>query len=285
MQILKADNLACPLDGLPFGHYGKTLRCANGHSFDEARQGYLHLLPVQHKRSKEPGDSTAMVEARSRFLNAGFYRPISEQLNRLALHYLPSSSHPVIADAGCGEGYYLDNLRQALLAQGGAATASLIGLDIAKPAVLAATRRNKQITWLVASNRNPCLLPHSVDMILCMFGFPDYAAFHRILKAEGVLLMVDAGPDHLLELRQVIYPEVRKSAPPPLDRAAQQGFALQESSELRYQTDALNREQIADLLVMTPHLYRATHEGKEAAARLETIRLTVDVLFRVLKRS
>lgn len=283
MQIIKANNLACPLDGAPFGHYGKTLRCPHGHSFDEARQGYVHLLPVQHKRSKEPGDSTAMVEARTRFLDAGFYRFIAEQLNALALGHLPAADHLCVVDAGCGEGYYLVNFLAALQAQGAATSATLIGLDIAKPAVLAATRRNKQITWLVASNRNPAILPASVDMIFCMFGFPDYAAFRHILKPGGVLILVDAGPEHLVELRQIIYPEVRKSAPPSLEKAEQHGFTLQQTSDLRYLTDALTREQIADLLVMTPHLYRATREGKEAAAKLESIRLTVDVVFRVLK--
>lgn len=283
MQIVKANNLACPLDGTPFGVYGKTLRCPNGHSFDEARQGYMHLLPVQHKRSREPGDSPAMVEARRRFLDAGFYRPISERLNALALQHLPTAEHLCVVDAGCGEGYYLVNFLTALLEQGGPASASLIGIDIAKPAVIAATRRNKQLTWLVASNRNPPLQPHSVDMLFCMFGFPDYSAFRHILKPGGVLVLVDAGSDHLLELREIIYPEVRKSPPPALDKAQQQGFSLAQMSELSYLSTPLDRQQIADLLVMTPHLYRATQAGKEAAARLEHLRLTVDAVFRVLK--
>lgn len=282
MQIVKANNLACPLDGTPFGVYAKTLRCPNGHSFDEARQGYVHLLPVQHKRSREPGDSPAMVEARRRFLEAGFYRPISERLNALALQHLPSVEHLCMVDAGCGEGYYLVNFLAALLEQGGPASVSLVGIDIAKPAVIAAARRNKQLTWLVASNRNPPLQPHSVDMLFCMFGFPDYSAFRHILKPGGVLVLVDAGRDHLLQLREIIYPEVRKAPPPALDQALQQGFSLVQMSELSYLSTPLDRQQIADLLLMTPHLYRATQAGKEAAARLEHLRLTVDVVFRVL---
>jgi 23S rRNA (guanine745-N1)-methyltransferase len=98
------------------------------------------------------------------------------------------------------------------------------------------------------------------------------------------VLLVDAGPDHLLQLREIIYPEVRKSPPPALDKAEQSGFGLVVADTLRYQTPELNREQIADLLVMTPHLYRATRAGKEAAAQLESIRLTVDVVFRVLEK-
>ena len=36
-------------------------------------------------------------------------------------------------------------------------------------------------------------------------------------------------------------------------------------------------EQIADLLTMTPHLYRASAEGRARAAALTVLTLTVDV--------
>jgi 23S rRNA (guanine745-N1)-methyltransferase len=283
MQLNKATNLACPLDGLPLTLTERQLRCAHGHSFDLARQGYVNLLPVQNKKSREPGDSGEMVEARRRYLDAGFYAPISQALNTLALQHLPAGT-VCIVDAGCGEGYYLDRLGGALAQYCEVEQAALIGLDIAKPAVIAAARRNPQITWLVASNSNPALLPASVDMILCMFGFPVYPAFARMLKPGGKVLLVDAGPDHLLQLREIIYPEVRKSPPPVLDKAEQSGFALIAEKTLRYDTPGLDRSAIADLLVMTPHLYRATRAGKEAAAQLERISLTVEVVFRVLTK-
>ncbi|WP_127477330.1 putative RNA methyltransferase [Sulfurivermis fontis] len=282
MHKVKAVNLACPLDGLPLTQGERQLCCPAGHSFDIARHGYVNLLPVQNKKSREPGDSTEMVEARRRFLNAGFYRPIADQLTALMLQSLPDTE-PCIVDAGCGEGYYLDQVNRVLAANGRDAT--LIGLDIAKPAVIAACRRNRQLTWLVASNNNPAIMPKTVDLILCLFGFPVYPAFARMLKPGGRLLLVDAGPDHLLELREVIYPEVRKSPPPAIDKAQQAGFKLVDSRTLRYHTAALNHEQIADLLRMTPHLYRASSVGKEAAARLSSLRLTVDVVFRILGRS
>jgi 23S rRNA (guanine745-N1)-methyltransferase len=275
MQLDKATNLACPLDGLALTQTERQLRCPNGHSFDVARQGYVNLLPVQNKKSREPGDSTAMVEARSRFLDAGFYVPISRRLNELALGCLPPGDACVV-DAGCGEGYYLDRLGKALADDGRPSSARLIGLDIAKPAVVAATRRNRDITWLVASNSNPALLPATVDLVLCMFGFPVYPAFARMLKPGGRLLLVDAGPEHLVELRH--------APPPALDKAQQCGFRLSDSQNLRYQTAELDRSQIADLLLMTPHLFRATREGKETAARLERLSLTVDVVLRVLAK-
>ncbi|BBI59951.1 hypothetical protein HSBAA_12570 [Vreelandella sulfidaeris] len=67
MSITPFQALACPLDGEPLHVAGNTWRCAAGHSFDIAKQGYVNLLPVQQKRSHDPGDSKAMVAARQRF--------------------------------------------------------------------------------------------------------------------------------------------------------------------------------------------------------------------------
>lgn len=60
-----------------------------GHRFDRARQGYLNLLPVQHKNSRDPGDNLAMVEARRDFLNAGHYAPVAKRLAELAAERTP----------------------------------------------------------------------------------------------------------------------------------------------------------------------------------------------------
>ena len=80
---MKANNLACPIDAEPLNLKDRQLRCINGHCFDLARQGYVNLLPVQHKRSKHPGDSKEMVAARQRFLNTGTYEPVADALSAL----------------------------------------------------------------------------------------------------------------------------------------------------------------------------------------------------------
>ena len=41
--------LLCPLCGGVLTKSDKALLCPNRHSFDIARQGYVHLLPVQRK--------------------------------------------------------------------------------------------------------------------------------------------------------------------------------------------------------------------------------------------
>ena len=57
----------CPLCKLELTLNDKTYRCDNNHSFDIAKEGYVNLLPVQNKKSKQPGDNLEMVQARRAF--------------------------------------------------------------------------------------------------------------------------------------------------------------------------------------------------------------------------
>src|SRR5690606_16504733 len=123
--------LACPLDGAPLQREGASWRCPSGHTFDVAAQGYTHLLPVQHKRSLDPGDSKEMVAARRRFLESGAYAPIAAAVNRAVLADALCDARLHCLDAGCGEGYYL----RSLAAAAGDHPLVLLGLDISKWAV------------------------------------------------------------------------------------------------------------------------------------------------------
>ncbi|MBW6265695.1 SAM-dependent methyltransferase, partial [Pseudomonas aeruginosa] len=51
--------LICPLCSAALGEVDNGVACPAGHRFDRARQGYRNLLPVQHKKSLDPGDNAA----------------------------------------------------------------------------------------------------------------------------------------------------------------------------------------------------------------------------------
>ncbi len=279
MSVSPFTALACPLDGAPLQRSGASWRCADGHCFDIAAQGYVNLLPVQNKRSLDPGDSKEMVAARRRFLEAGHYQPIADAVAQAVLQAAPAARTLTCLDAGCGEGYYL---RQLAAAAGDAHPLALLGLDISKWAVQAAAKRDGHDTrgapraaWVVGSNAGLPVLPGTLDRVLCMFGFPVYAEFARVLRRGGELLQVDAGPDHLRELREVIYPTLKPER--PAARQAPPGFEHLGTDTLHFQIHVDGAAPIADLLAMTPHLYRATAEGRARAAALTALTMTVDV--------
>ena len=82
--------LICPICSGELHNVDNGVQCTHNHRFDRARQGYLNLLPVQHKKSLDPGDNAAMVEARRRFLDAGHYAPLAARLAELADERAPA---------------------------------------------------------------------------------------------------------------------------------------------------------------------------------------------------
>lgn len=258
-------------------------RCENGHAFDVAKQGDINLLLPQQKRSKSPGDSKAMVVARHDFLACGVYQPIAEMLSKYVT-ILSQGMPCTIADAGCGEGYYLRHI-QRLCYPNVHSGAVFVGWDISKFAVQAAakaTDRQLPITWLTASNAAIPLYNNSVNMVLNIFGFAVDKEFARILNRQagqgGYIICVDAGAQHLIELRRLIYPVIKPyQIKKPLSEAY---FVQRKQSSMTYEI-TLNAEQLQQLLLMTPHLYRANAAGKEKIAALTELTVTVDVVLRV----
>lgn len=284
MYIVKPKNLACPLDGKRLEARENQLVCENGHAFDIARQGYVNLLPVQHKRSKQPGDSKAMVRARTDFLNSGYYAPLATRLAAMVSAYIKDQTEVCLLDAGCGEGYYFDQLSNHLQSLPTDNHFCCIGLDISKDAIAEAAKRSRQISWIVGSNRQPPLDAASVDIILCVFGFQSLDGFNKILKPGGKIILVDPGAGHLKELRDIIYAEVKLSAATDISAFVNAGYRLLNNQSLQFKIELLEPEHIHNLLIMTPHFYRATQERRDAAGRLQTLSLNVDVVIRVLEK-
>ena len=288
MRVSPFTALTCPFDATALQQQGKTWCCPSGHSFDIAAQGYVNLLPVQQKRSRDPGDSKEMIAARGRFLAAGHYAPIAELAARATLADATARAETALAclDAGCGGGYYLRQL--AARASQLNRPLTLLGLDISKWAILAAAKqdgggkRPATTRWVVGSNAHLPVPPASLQRVLCLFGFPVYPEFARVLQSGGQIIQIDAGPDHLCELREIIYPCVKTSPDQPAKAPA--GFELSHQETLRYGITLDDPAQIADLLLMTPHFYRASPTGREKAAQLQSLALTIDVRLQVLDK-
>lgn len=285
MTVTPFNRLVCPLDALPLLAEGNRWHCANGHSFDNARQGYVNLLPVQNKRSLAPGDSKEMVAARQRFLNAGYYQPLAEAIARLigvtgaASAVCEGAETFACLDAGCGEGYYLRQLATKMPTQ----NLALAGLDISKWAVLAAAKQSKQVRWVVASNANIPLADHSLDAVMCLFGFPVYGEFQRVLKTAGRLVLAEAGPQHLRELRETVYPVLKPDARKPSLGQSAEGFHTLAEEMVCFTLALTDAGAIADLLAMTPHFYRTNTEGRARAAELTELQVTVQVRLTLLE--
>lgn len=258
--------LLCPVCGGVLERGEAAWRCAGGHSFDIARQGYVNLLPVQQKHSLHPGDTRQQVAARRAFLDADFYAPVVQALCGAAREM--GCTGPML-DVGCGEGYYSARIAQAIHAE-------LTGMDISKEAVRAAAGRYKSGLWLCATASRLPLPADSVGLITSLFALTVPEEFHRVLRGDGWFFQVLAAEDHLLGLKAVIYPTLthkHKDVTPKVP-----GFALAESRPIRF-SFTVQGQQIQNLLAMTPHVYRI---GPEGAARLREQTVLTDTASCVL---
>ena len=275
MAFLTHPALRCPLDAMPLVLEDGSLICDNGHRYDIGKQGYANLLSVQHKRSLNPGDSKDMVSARQSFLSAGFYEPIATSVMHSVSQAAksPAAKSPVtVLDAGCGEGYYLHYLTEH-----NGDPLNIIGFDISKGAVQRAARRCHG-TWMVASNKNIPLADSSVDVALDMFGFPDYASFERILAPGGRLIRVTPAPQHLIELRRLIYPQVHQMANSDTYPSSLHTLS---SEQLAFNVE-LEPQSLKNLLLMTPHMFKTSMQGLSNLERIDHLTVTVDVVIDTL---
>ena len=138
----------CPICGGPLDREPSACSCPAGHSFDLAREGYVHLLPANRMHSKMPGDDKGMAAARAAFLSKDYYAPLRDALCSIALER--TGPAPRVLDTGCGEGYYTSGVYQALVRAGRSVT--MAGTDISKAILRRAAKREKNVEFAVASS-------------------------------------------------------------------------------------------------------------------------------------
>ena len=276
--------IACPVCGQSLLADGKRWACDNGHTFDEARQGYLNLLVAQHKKSKAPGDTLDMVDARKRLLDSQLYRPISDMLNQWILEWALNRPQPVqIADVGCGEGYYTQRLQEVL--HDHQLEHALYGVDISKDAVRRAAARSKDIDWLVASGGRLPFIGHSIDLITCLFTNLMPEGFARALTDHGSIVLLNTGGHHLFELRDLIYDEVKINPLDPRPKMAEHGYECSGEQTLKYQAKLTSNQQIMDLLMMTPHRWKVRNEVLERLQQLSELTVTIEIVLHQFQRA
>ncbi len=265
-------DLICPICGNKLERGGSSYLCANRHSFDIARQGYVNLLTVQQKHSLNPGDTRQQVLSRRAFLEEGHYSPICDALIEAARRY--GVAGPIL-DVGCGEGYYSSRVADAVGAE-------LLGLDISKEAVRCAAAKYKDHTWLTATAAHIPVADGSAELVMSLFAITLPGEFSRVLQENGLFFQVLAKDDHLLGLKSIIYPELKhkeKISVPELP-----GFRLEQSIPIRF-SFTVEGQQVQNLFSMTPHVFRIGKEGAENLRKTEKLTDTASCVLNVYRKA
>ncbi|MEO3879159.1 23S rRNA (guanine(745)-N(1))-methyltransferase [Rheinheimera fenheensis] len=261
----------CPLCQQPLTLNAKQYQCQNRHSFDVAREGYVNLLPVQQKNSKDPGDNKEMMQARRQFLHAGWYAPLAQAVATTLAEVAPQR----LLDLGCGEGYYTGIIKQQL------ANTAVWGVDISKSAIKFAAKAQPNIAFSVASAYQLPFAANSFDAIVRIYAPSKAEELQRVLSPGGHLLTVTPGPAHLVQIKQAVYEQVRLHDDAI---ASLEGFAHLKRQRLTFELNFSRSEDVLALVQMVPLAWKFTAAQKQQFADgLPAI--SVDFLLDLYQRS
>lgn len=263
--------LRCPVCRGALMLMGRSLRCAKGHSFDLAREGYVNLLPIQKKHAADPGDGREMVRARRRFLEGAWYAPFRQALGELCCRYAPREGPARIVDAGCGEGSYDLAVWQALDSCG--TPPALIGFDLSKEAVRLAAKLVPQAAFAVGGSFCAPVRDGWADILLNVFSPFARKEFLRMLRPGGILLYAVPTARHLYGLKEVLYQTPYEN---PVQQTEYEGLNFVGRRDVE-ETITLEGEQIRDLFAMTPYYWNTPADGVQRLAACS--RLTTEIGF------
>ena len=271
---MKTHTHICPKCGGKLDFDGNSYRCEKRHTYDRARSGYVNFLMPDQMNSKLPGDNKLMVNARKSFLSKGYYSKLMEKFCGAVKKYAPENA--VILDAGCGEGYYTVNMAKAV------PDAFIMGTDISKTAVDAAAKRGKadnasNLLFSVSSVFHLPVESSSCNMLTTLFAPYCAEEFLRVLRPDGVMIMVIPSERHLIQLKEAVYDE------PYLNEVKDfelEGFTLEEHINVADKIKLDSTEDILNLFSMTPYYYKTGEDGHKKLSALSS--LETEIGFEIL---
>lgn len=261
----------CPLCQNTLLLEARTFRCQQHHCFDLAKEGYVNLLPVQFKHSKEPGDNKTMVNARRAFLEQGYYQPLINKLLEIYRAYGQQTAK--LFDAGCGEGYYTHQHKTA--------ENTVYGIDIAKEAVKKAAKKYQQCHFSVGTLSQLPFEDGFFDWMISIYAPILEQEFTRVLSKQGYFLTVTPAQRHLIELKEKIYLEAKEH---DVERQPIEALSLVHQETLSYSMTLTTGEDILNLLSMTPFAFKASEQLKHELAQLQNFQCQADFHIRLYQK-
>lgn len=246
--------LVCPVCSKELNREVGCLRCANGHSFDLAKEGYVNLLRTS-KKGDLIGDDKFSARSRRDFLNKGYYAPLKDELCRIFAEKKGS-----VLDICCGEGYYTAALGENPDLQ-------VFGFDISREMVRLAAKRGNG-TYFVANMASIPVADGSMDYAVHLFAPFNEVSFSRTLKPGGTLYTVVPGKYHLWGLKQKLY-----ETPYENDEKLPQTNDLQLVSvhKVTANITLTSQEDIQAVFRMTPYYFHTSETDKQKLLALDTL--------------
>ena len=264
-------DLLCPVCALPLRPDGGSYRCENRHCYDKAKEGYVNLL-AGTRSGDSTGDNRAMALARRSFLSKGYFDTLLHAVETLLQKNCPPGGE--VLDICCGEGYYSTAL------QARNSRFSYTGFDLSREMVRLAAKRKSDITYFVANLMHIPLPDASIDFAFHLFAPFNEEEFFRVLKPGGTLVTAVAGDRHLWQLKEVLYDEPYLNDEKPPKTLRQPAKTLRTAATIALPC----REDIGNLLKMTPYFYHTPSEGLRRLEEKEALETEISFVLYVYEK-
>lgn len=269
--------LSCPKCHQKLTLHGNSYLCKSNHCYDISKSKYVNLLLNPDKATNNPGDSKESLLARKSFLTKGYYNNIANTVIEMINKYQNKDKDTIhILDVGCGEGFYTNKVKESLHTD-----ACYYGLDISKEAIHMATKYTKEIHWIVGNSKNLPVEDQSMDFILALFTVVNHEELKRALHKDGYIIHVTANPRHLIEIKELIYDEVKIKS----DKHIRLPFSVVNSFDFIEQIAINNHTDALNLLKMTPHYYHIKKDKRSVIETIDNITVTVDIKITIYQTS
>ena len=255
-------NILCPVCKKILSKLDKTYKCENGHSFDIAKEGYINLY--LHK-SQKSGDNPDMIKARRDFLSKDYYKFLLDEVNKQL------DINDSIIDLACGEGYYTSRF----------ISKDKIGIDLSKSGLKIASKNDKNTTYILSTIFDTPLEEKCADKIITIFAPIAKQEIVRLLKDEGLFILVKPNTDHLIELKQAIYDNAYLNE---VEDIMIDNLSLIEHIPIK-QKSLLDNTDLNNLFMMTPYYNTSSLKDKDKLNSINQLDVTFSFLIEIYKKT
>lgn len=254
-------NIICPVCKNKLFRVENTYKCDNNHSFDIAKQGYVNL---SMQKTQVTGDNGDMINARTSFLNKGYYSFLRDKVNDL-IH-----EDDYLLDLACGEGYYTSYFKAK----------NKIGIDLSKQGLKHASKNDLSTTYILSSIFHNPIKDKSMDKIITIFAPIAKEEIVRILKDDGEFILVKPNTNHLIELKTAIYDNPYLNE---VENIEIENMHIVKHLEIENKS-SLNNEDLHNLFMMTPYIHSTSQKDKDKLNTIDKLEVSFSFVIDIYKK-
>lgn len=251
--------------------------CQNGHTFNIAKQGYIHFL---HKAFSSAYDKSLFQSRQIILHDTDLYKSVIKEIVAI-IHTNVNKQHPVIIDMGCGEGSHLAHLCQEFSTE-----VIGIGFDISKEAIITATNYNDTILTSVADIADVPLRDSSADVVINVLSPSNYHEFNRITHEDGLIIKVIPNAAYLQEIRHALFrnEETQTYSNQTVVDRFREVYDVVSEKRIKGKYE-INHQTLHHIINMTPLTWHAEKSAYERLKQTNINEITIDVTILVGKKN